>query len=349
VRGTFSRRDLLSRALGASIIGPRLGRAAAASGAPASGAATAPVKAAVPINIANAGGGLNLTLTALMRRMKFFESFGLAPTVLQVSDGSKVLGAVVNGSVDASFESGFGQVFPAIERGAALKIIAGGALIPTTALFTGKPDIRSLKDLEGRTVGAGAVGALVYQLVVTLLRKYHVDVSKVKFVNVGSSPDIFRAVAVGTVDAGTAAGGMISEAERYRVRLIPHGNLALELPRYTSQGAWTSDRKIATSRELLVRGLAAQARLYRFVQTPEARGPFIEARRSVFPAAEASDHEAEWNFITTYRPFAVDLLLSPERIDYMQQLNVGFNVQGAVLPFERVADMSLAADALKLL
>jgi ABC-type nitrate/sulfonate/bicarbonate transport system substrate-binding protein len=331
---TLSRRDLLTGASGALILG----------GLPAAAAASP-----VPISIANAAGGLNLTLAALMRRMRFFESFGLEPTVLHVSDGSKLVGAVINGSVDASFESGFGQVFPAIERGAGLKVIAAGALIPTTALFTGKREIRSLKDLEGRTVGAGAVGALVYQLVVTLLRKYGVDVSKVQFVNVGSSPDIFRAVAAGTVDAGTAAGGMIGQADRYDVHLIPHGNLAVELPRYTSQGAWTSDRKIASSRERLVRGLAAQARLYRFVLTPQARGPFIEARKSVFPAADAADHEAEWDFITTYRPFAMDLLLSPERIDYMQRLNVDFNVQSAVLPFGRVADMSLAADALKLL
>jgi hypothetical protein len=33
----------------------------------------------------------------------------------------------------------------------------------------------------------------------------------------------------------------------------------------------------------------------------------------------------------------------------MQQLNVSFKVQKEILPFERVADMSLAADALKLL
>lgn len=33
----------------------------------------------------------------------------------------------------------------------------------------------------------------------------------------------------------------------------------------------------------------------------------------------------------------------------MQELNVSFKVQKEILPFERVADMSLAADALKLL
>lgn len=329
----MSRRALLTGAFSASLLHSRWSLEAAPA----------------PIHIANAAGGLNQTLAALMRRMRFLESFGLEPTILNVADGSRMLGAVLNGSVDTSLMSGFGQVFPAVEHGAGLKILAGGTLTPTIALFTGKSDINSLKDLEGRTVGTGSVGALVYQLVVTLLKKYDVDVSKVRFVNVGSSADVFRAVAMRTIDAGPAASALISQVDRYHVRLIPHGNMSAELRGYTFQGAWTSDRKIATAREVLVRALAAQAKLYRFVQTPQAKDAFIDARRSVFPTADPSDHEAEWNFIATYKPFDVDLTLSPERIEYVQRLNVSFNIQTRVLPFDRVADMSLAVAALKLL
>lgn len=336
MRPTISRRSLL------------IGTVAGAVSGWGSKPALADVSSQI-ISLANAAGGLNQTMAALMKQLRYFESFGLKPNVLGVADGSRMLGAVLNGSVDASFMSGFGQLFPAVEHGAGLKIVAGGTLTPTIALFTGKPEIRTLKDLEGRTVGTGSVGALVYQQVVTLLTKYKVDVTKVRFVNVGSSADIFRAVSVGTVDAGPASAALISQTDRYKVRLLEHGNMASELRGYTFQGAWTSDHAIATRRDILVRGLAAQAKLYRFVQTPEAKAPFIEARRSVFPAADPSEHEAEWNFITTYKPFDVDLALSPAQIDYIQQLNVGYKIQRAVLPFNRVADMSLAADALKLL
>jgi ABC-type nitrate/sulfonate/bicarbonate transport system substrate-binding protein len=301
------------------------------------------------INIASAAGGLNQTLTVLMHNLGYFEAFGLTPNVLAVADGSRMLGAVLNGSVDVSFSSGFGQVFPAIEHGAGLKIIAGGLITPTTALFTGKTAINSLKDLEGRTVGTGSIGALVHQQVVTLLRKYSVDVSKVTFVNVGASTDIFRAVSAGTIDAGPGSAALISQQDHYHVRLIPHGNLAAELRGYAFQGAWASDRKISADRDLLVRGLAAQARLYRFIMTPQAKGPFIDARKSVFPTADLSDHEAEWDFLSTFRPFDADLLLTTEQIDTVQQLNVDFKVQSKVLPFDRVADMSLAKDALTLL
>ena len=217
------------------------------------------------------------------------------------------------------------------------------------ALFGSKSNVKSLKDLEGRTIGTASIGALIYQLTVCLLQKYQVDISKVRFVNIGSSADIFRAVSAGTVDAGAAESALIDEAAEYHVHLIDHGNMSVELPEYTFQGAWASDRKIATEREALVRTLAAYARLYRFVQTPEAQAAFIKARRSVFPNAPERDHQAQWNYIQTYKPFAVNLTLSPERLRYMQELNVSFKVQTEILPFERVADMSLAADAVKLL
>jgi ABC-type nitrate/sulfonate/bicarbonate transport system substrate-binding protein len=333
----LSRRELLRTVSGAVVLGSLPVRSALGAGGP------------TPITIANASGGLNLTMAALMRQQKFLESFGLKPDVMSVADGTKIMGAIVGGNVDISMASGFGQVFPAVERGLGLKILAGGALVPTIAMFTGKPYVNSLKDLEGRTVGTGSIGALIHQLVTALLLKYNVDVSKVRFVNIGSSADIFRAVSVGTVDAGPAAAALITESAQYHVRPIPHGNMTVELPQYTYQGAWTSDRKIATNRDALVRALAAYAKMYRFTQTPEAKGPFIQARRSVFPMAPQSDHEAEWNYIQTYKPFAVDLTLTPDRLRYMQDLNVSFQVQKSILPFERVADMSLAADALKLL
>ena len=302
-----------------------------------------------PVKIANASGALNQTMAALMKNTGFLESFGLAPELMEVADGTRILAGIVSGGVDISAASGFGQVFPAVEHGAKLKIIGGGALVPTVSLFTGKPYINSLKDLEGHTVASGSIGALVYQLVVVLLRKYNVDPTKVRFVNIGSSADGFKAASQGTVDAAIGATGLIPDAATYHLRPIPHGNMTVELPEYTYQGAWTSDQAIATKRDVLVRTLAAYAKLYRYVQTPQAKDAFIAARRSVFPNEPAQDHENEWNFIQQYKPFAVNLALAPERLKHIQDLNLEFQVQKTELPYQQVADMSLAADALKML
>ena len=301
------------------------------------------------VSIVNAAGNINLVMQELMKQQRFLEDFGLEPEVANVADGSKMVGAILGGDVDCSTMSGFGQIFPAIERGAKLKIIAGAGLLPSLAVFTSKPAVQSLKDLEGRTVGTGSLGALLHQLVVALLRKKGVDVSKVRFVNIGSSADVFRATVVGTVDAGLGEVAVIDQAEKFKVRPVPGGNMALELPEYTFQGAWTSDRAIETKRDTLVRTLAAYAKLYRFTHKPEARERFLKAYLTVLKSGTQDDAISMWDYVQRYKPYAENLTLTPERLRYMQQLNIDLDVQKTIMPFERVADMSLAQEALKLL
>ncbi|MGH9326526.1 MAG: hypothetical protein ACRD2B_07565 [Terriglobia bacterium] len=93
----------------------------------------------------------------------------------------------------------------------------------------------------------------------------------------------------------------------------------------------------------------AYGKLFRFVQQPSAEGVFLLARRSAFPNASDREHRAEWNYLQKYKPFATDLLLGPERIRYMQQINIDFQVQKEALGFDRVADKSVTMEAHRLL
>jgi ABC-type nitrate/sulfonate/bicarbonate transport system substrate-binding protein len=301
------------------------------------------------VHIATASGGSNTTLSELLRQQKFLESFDLTAEVIPMADGAKILGGVYSGSIDVSPMSGFGQVFPAMERGADLKIISAATLLPLLALFSSKPEVRTLKDLEGRIVGVGALGSLVHQLTVTVLRKYAVDVNAVRFVSIGSSTDIFKGVVAGTVDAGAGPSAFVDDAGSYRVHALQNGNMAEELRQFTYQAGWTSSRVIEQRRDVLVRVLAAYARLFRFVAEPSSQGAYLAARRAMFPKATEVEHLGEWNFLQKYQPFATDLMLSEERVRYIQQINVDFGVQKQILPFERVVDLSLARDALGLL
>src|SRR5579872_986569 len=96
---SLSRRQVLRDASGAALLGlAPMGSALAA--------------APLPIKIANATGSLNIAMDGLLIQEKFLESVGLQPEMLGVSDGSKIVGGIVSGSVDASAMSGFGQVFP---------------------------------------------------------------------------------------------------------------------------------------------------------------------------------------------------------------------------------------------
>jgi ABC-type nitrate/sulfonate/bicarbonate transport system substrate-binding protein len=301
------------------------------------------------VNIVTTSGSASRVLNELMKRLGYLQQFGIAPNLVTVADGAKAMGALVSGASDICVGTGFGQVLAAAEKGGKLKVLAGAALLPLAALFSSKPEIKTVKDLEGKTVGGGSVGSLENQLVTALFKKKGVDVSKVTFVNVGGTTDIFRAVTAGTIDAGTGTVDIFEQQDKYGVHALSDGMLWTELPEFTNQGSYCADSAIEAKRDALVRTLAAYAKLYRYISSPASKDDFVSAQTEALGKAAPEEALGQWNFIQKYQPYAVDLVLSEERIRYMQELNVSAGTQKTIVPFSQVADMSLARDALKLL
>jgi ABC-type nitrate/sulfonate/bicarbonate transport system substrate-binding protein len=317
------------------------------------GAFGAPLRALAQsqtVNLVGAAATAGAALQELMKSEGFFKKFGLEPNIVSVADGSKLMGAVIGGSSDLVVISGFSQVLAAIEKGAKLKLIAATRFLVDDVVYSKRPEIRRLKDIEGRTFGTGSPGALLHHITVALLRKKGVDPAKIRFVNIGSSSDVFRAVVAGTVDAGIALNDVYPEREHFGVHALEDGLVFNELPEYPYQASYSSDRAIASKRDLLVRTLAAYGTLYRFINGPDSREAFLRARVAVTKGTTgAAEGAAEWDFIQKYKPYAGDLVLSEEQVSYMQQLNLELGLQKKILPYDQVADMSLARDALKLM
>jgi ABC-type nitrate/sulfonate/bicarbonate transport system substrate-binding protein len=302
-----------------------------------------------PVKIVNTAATFAATVQQLMKAKGYLEQQGLQPTFLSVADGSKIIGALLSGEADICTASGFNQVLPAIERGGKLKVVAGSELLLLHLIYSGRPEIVTLKDLEGRSIGTGPVGALLHSITVALLRKNNVDPSKVTFVNVGSSADVFRAVVAKTVDAGPSELDYQSQAQKFGVHALADGNFWDGLPEYTNQASYTSEQAIKERRDVLVRTLAAYGNLYRFISSPDSKDAYLAARAAALNKNEPDQALAQWNFFQKHASFATDLILSPQRVKYMQDLNLSLGVQKGFLPYEQVVDMSLAQDAAKLL
>jgi ABC-type nitrate/sulfonate/bicarbonate transport system substrate-binding protein len=279
----------------------------------------------------------------------FLDQFGIVPKVLTVSDGGKCIAALLGGSAKICMWSGFNQLTPAIEKGARIKILAGALNLPSLALYSGNPTVKSVSDLKGKAIGIGSVGSVLHQMSVLVLRKKGVNPEDVTFRNVGSNADIFKAVAAKTVDAGLSDVDVFDQQEKFGVHALPDGMLWKEIPEYTNQGSYAPDRAIQQDRDLLVRVLAAYAKAYRFVSAPESQDAFVKAREKVVGNSDSQQALTQWRWIQANQPYAVGLTLTDDRINFVQQLNVEFKNQKSVLPVASVADMSLANDALKLL
>jgi len=85
------------------------------------------------------------------------------------------------------------------------------------------------------------------------------------------------------------------------------------------------------------------------VFVPEMLGRFKTARRKVLNGKDAdfdAASEFQWRFFQTAKPLATDLVIPDERLNYVQDLHLRFDVQKRKLLLAEVADMSLARDAI---
>ncbi|MGH6860092.1 MAG: phosphate/phosphite/phosphonate ABC transporter substrate-binding protein [Phyllobacterium sp.] len=224
---------------------------------------------------------------------------------------------------------------------------------PLTAVVMVRADdpIETLADLKGKTIGVGPLGAQLHQVTVALLLKNGVSPADVRFANVGSSADVYRAVVAGVVDAGPSQIDNIPDAKNHGVHQIKGGDMWSDLKEYPFQGGYASDETITNKRDLILRTLAAYATLFRFLSGPDSHDAFFAARRAALgKSGEAFDSASEfqWNFIQKTQPFALDLVLAQDGVDYVQDLNIRLDIQKQKLPYDKVVDASLARDAIKL-
>ena len=331
-------------------IGPLTRRAwlAASAAAGVTAGLARAAEAPLDVAIANQDGTGTHILTELMLDQHYFDQFGLRPKFNFLLGSQLIIDSLTSGRSDLCMGSGCNAVIAAIAEGAPLRLLAGANQRIVQAIFSAKPEIRTLKDLEGRRVGSGPKGQLVHQIIVAAMLKQGADPSKVEFVNLGASATIFKAVAKGEIDAGTGEADVYENQARYGVHVLEHGVLWDELPNYSQQASYASLAAIKARREPLVRTLAAHAKAYRFLQTPASHDAYLKARAAGLPGpVDPAESETQWSFYQRLKPFAVNLVLTEPQVRYIQELNVAMGLQKQVRPYDAIVDSSLAREALK--
>lgn len=326
-----SRRTFLGLALGAAATGLLAG-CAGTTGDPGT------------VKILNTSATAAITLNHLLTSGKYFEKAGVQAQISNLSSGNQVLAGLVSGSADITVLSGLIGVFPGIEKGMSLKVLGGTQVVSTSALFSGNPQVRSVRDLKGKTLGVGAVGSELYDVFAALLAKYDIARSDVTFRNIGSSADSLKAALAKQIDCGYGQVGEQPLAARNDVRMI--ATVSQELPLWMNQGAVASTRAIATKRESLVKVLAAYVSLFKDLATPQSKDPYVAAY--VTAGGSAAEGAAEWQYINQNQAYSPALDLPADKVAFIQQQNVANGSQQKVLDYTSYTDLSLRADALAL-
>lgn len=148
-----------------------------------------------------------------------FADEGLDVRLVYTRGGNVAMQALIGRAVDYAGTS-FDVALQAYSHGAKIARFASTGRLPLFALVTAPKtakEIRSLKDLENRTVGISALGNAEHVLLIYLMKRAGANPDRVRFATLGTN--LYEPLRLGQVDAGmvqepalsliTGAGGVV--------------------------------------------------------------------------------------------------------------------------------------------
>jgi NitT/TauT family transport system substrate-binding protein len=263
----------------------------------------------------------------------FAEKQGLKLTMTQVDSDAIGIKALIAGQVD-SYEGSPAGAMIAASRGADVKIVGcHWPGLPHGVYVRG--GITTPQDLKGKTIAISQPGAMPDQLIRTLLAKYGMSPDDVKFANLGSDNDRYKALAAGVVDSAVISGEYTPIAEKAGVKLLIAARDVL--PDYLRICLMTSGAVEKNRHDDLVRFLAAEIAAFHYAVGH--RDETLALTREVTNIA-ADDPRPAYIFDDAVRTHSLDpdIGLPLDRLDWMQKQSVASGDQ------PKLDDLSVVAD-----
>jgi NitT/TauT family transport system substrate-binding protein len=153
-----------------------------------------------------------------------FKNHGLDVELVYTRGGNAAMQALVGGAVDYAATALDVAIQAYANVGAQIRRFAVTGRLPLFAVVTAPnkaPEIQSIKDLEGRTVGVSALGNADHALTLYLLKQAGADASKVQFATMGIN--LLEALRQGQIDAGVVQEPALTLLKRANARILMNG------------------------------------------------------------------------------------------------------------------------------
>ncbi|MBI2372209.1 MAG: ABC transporter substrate-binding protein [Deltaproteobacteria bacterium] len=262
----------------------------------------------------------------------YYRELGVDAELVPIRGGVNIVKALLAGHVDA-IEMGPGPSLVAIEKGAKIKVV-GAALTGMPHVLYVRKEINSVRDLVGRVVITSSVGALPYELVTGLLDKHGIGLDKVRFLAGAEEADRVRSVIAGRADVAASSiefKPLIAQHPDVKVLL----SFAREFPNWVRMTVIASEKNIQERPEVVTKVLTAHAKGIRYALAHRDETVALMAKL----ARRQHAQEVDWlyDFFVENQLLEPNLYVSPEAVNFLQQLNVKTKRQSRVLPLDQVA------------
>src|SRR5712671_1477518 len=158
------------------------------------------------------------------RSAGLFKKHGLDVELVYTRGGNAAMQALVGGAVDYAATALDVAIQAYANVGAQIRRFAVTGRLPLFAVVTAPntaDKIRSIKDLEGRTIGVSALGNADHSLTLYLLKQAGADAGKVQFATMGVN--LLEALRQGQIDAGVVQEPALTLLKRGNARVLVNG------------------------------------------------------------------------------------------------------------------------------
>jgi len=289
------------------------------------------LSAAERVMVATPSRGLFEFPVVVALRKGYFKDEGLEADKIQVQPQIAVK-ALVAGDVD--YLLAWGSALRAAVTGVPIKAVVGMASRPLHVLIT-RPEIKSAKDLKGKTIGVDSVAGTVDYLSRVAARHFGLEPDKdVKIIVTGESPLRLAAIRAGSIDATPidVAFAVKAEDEGFK-RLLYLGDI-IDLP---LSGIAVMDKKLQTEREQVKKVVRATLRGTRFMKQNRAETlQMLSDYLRITPSQAAKAYDASINSfaddgIISDRGISLDVQLTKERLKITKEIPLSQLVDWSLL------------------
>ena len=222
---------------------------------------TSPTFAAEKIHM-SISGSYNVTYLAagVAQHKGFFRDEGLDADIVVMTAPASIA-ALTNGDIDYSLLTG--TVIRAAIRGLPVRIVAG--LMSSSAhVFLSRPEIKTIKELSGQTIGLAGFGDATHVIARMILAKHGVDPDKeVQFIGLGSDSGRFNGLQQALVDMVVTSPPWDFEGKKLGYNILTR---AYEHVNYPLAGVGVHQKTLQQNRGQVKRLIKSFVRANRFIR-----------------------------------------------------------------------------------
>src|SRR5713226_8371750 len=273
---------------------------------------------------------------AVADKRGFFKEQGMDVEVIRMAAPISIT-ALANGDTDYTMI--FASVIRGAMRGMPIKVVAS-FLDGSTHTLIARPELKSVKDLRGKTLGVSTIGATSDVAARMMIRHFGVDPEKeMKIVALGSDRARFAALKEGIVEVAVISPPADAEGKKIGMNVLAR---SYELFNFPFVGLGVNVKKVKEKPDEVKKMLKALIRANRYVR--ENREGTIQ---TLAEWSKSAKEAAAAGYDGTYKVFNVDGSIPEDGLRLVvDQAKKDMKITRDV-PLSEVADVTLLREAQK--